>query len=71
MDGGAHGFDDFTSEAAAVVGGLVIRDVEGDVFEEDGDTLHGLGAAGALGCGELERVRNCGGEGVGGDCAVR
>lgn len=70
MDGGAHGFDDFAGEAAAVLGGFVVRDGEGHVFEEDGDALDGLGAAGALGGGELEGVGDGGGEGVGGDGAV-
>ena len=56
MDGGAHRFDDFSREAAAVLGALVVGDGETDVFEEDGDALDGLGAAWALGGRELEGI---------------
>lgn len=57
MDGGAYRFDDFAGQAA---GGLVGGGRgDGDVFEEDGDALDGLGAAGALGGGELEGVGYC------------
>lgn len=57
MDAGAYGFDDFAGEAAAVGAGFFVGgDGDGDVFEEDGDALDGLGAAGALGGGELEGV---------------
>lgn len=57
MDGGAYCFDDFAGEAAAVGGSFFVGEGrDGDVFEEDGDALDGLGAAGTLGGGELEGV---------------
>jgi hypothetical protein len=62
VDAGAHGFDDFAGEAVVICffGGVG----EDDVFEEDGDALDGLGAAGALGGGELECVDDCRGKGA-------
>jgi len=60
VNGRAHGFDDFAGQAAALGGGFFFGGhVDGDIFEEDGDALDGLGTAGALGCGELECVGYC------------
>ena len=62
MDARAHGFDDLACEAVVVGVGAFL---EVDGLQEDGEALDGLGAAGALGGGELEGVGDGGGEGAG------
>lgn len=62
MDARAHGFYDLAREAV-VVGVCAFLEMDG--LEEDGEALDGLGAAGALGGGELEGVGYGGGEGAG------
>jgi len=59
--GRAHSFDDFAGQTTAFGRGLVFfgGHVDDYVFEEDSDALDGLGAAGALGGGELEGVGDC------------
>jgi hypothetical protein len=65
-DGVAHCFYDLAGQPARLVGGLLgAGDVEGYVFEGDSNALDGLGAEGALGCGELESVDDFVGERVG------
>ena len=65
VDATTDGFDDFAGEAAHAIGCVFSGgDGDGDIFEEDSDALDGLGAKGALGCGELERVSYFVGEGV-------
>lgn len=65
-------FDDFAGETTHAVGRSFFfgGNGDGDVFEEDGDSLNGFGAEGALSCGELEGIRDFVGEGVWGYCAV-
>lgn len=62
VDAGAYGFDDLAREAVVVCVGAFLE-VHG--LQEDGEALDGLGAAGALGRGELEGVGDGRGEGAG------
>lgn len=43
--------------------GFFVGDIAGDIFEEDGDALHGFVAHGSLVGGELEGVGDLVGEG--------